>query len=57
MKWNIVKQPFPKGGLGIRDLIIFNEALVSKCLWRFMNEKDKLWRTVVMAKYGVEGLH
>lgn len=56
MKWAIVKQPFPKGGLGIRDLITFNEALLGKWLWRFMNEKDKLWRCMIKAKYGAEGL-
>ena len=39
VKWNIVKLPFSKGGLGIRDLIIFNVALVGKWLRRFMNEK------------------
>jgi len=32
MKWNIVKQSFPKGGSGIRDLIIFNEAFLGKWL-------------------------
>lgn len=56
MKWNSVKQPFPKGHLGIRELIIFNEALIGKWLWRSMNAKDKLWRTVVRANYGADGL-
>ena len=53
VKWTIVKQPFPKGVLGIRDLITFNEALLGKSLWRFMNEKDKLWRAIIKAKYGL----
>ena len=56
VKQNIVKQPFPKGGLGIRDLIIFNEALFGTWLWRFMDEKDKLWKTVFRVKYGVDGV-
>lgn len=56
LKLNIVKQPLRKGGLGIRDLIIFNEAILGKWLWRFINEKNKFRRTVVRAKYGVEGL-
>jgi len=30
MKWNIIKQLFPKVDLGIRQLIIFNEALLGK---------------------------
>ena len=56
MKQNIVKQSFPNGGLGIGDLIIFNEALLGKWLWRFMNEKEKLWRAVIKANYGAQGL-
>ena len=32
VRWNIVKQLFPKGGLGIRDLIIFSEAVLGKWL-------------------------
>jgi len=57
VKWNIVKQPSPKGGLGIKDFIIFNEAIFGKWLWRFMNEKDELWKVVIEAKHGTEGLN
>ena len=52
VRWNIVKQPLSFGGLGVRDLRLFNEALLGKWLWRFMNEKDNLWRKVVTIKYG-----
>jgi len=40
------------GGLGVRDLRLFNEALLGKWLWRYMNEKDSLWRRVVRSKFG-----
>jgi len=40
------------GGVGVRDLGLVNEALLSKLLWIFMNEKIKLWRRVVAIEYG-----
>jgi len=55
IRWNIVKQPLLLGGSGIRDLRLFNEALLGKWLWRFMNEKGNLWRKVVTIKYGDDG--
>jgi len=56
VKWNVVKQPLSAGGLGVRDLRLLNEALLGKWLWRFMNEKDNLWRKVVVMKYGTTSL-
>lgn len=37
--------------LGFSGLCHFNEALLGKRLWRFMNEKGNLWRKVVTIKY------
>ena len=51
--WNVVKLPILDGGLVVRDLKIFNEALLGKCLWRFMNKRDSLWRRLISTKYGV----
>ena len=45
-------QPVHLGGLGIRNLRIFNKALLGKWLWRFGNEREALWRLAIVAKYG-----
>ena len=41
-----------KGGLGIRDLSILNEALLGKWSWRFVRERNPLWKRVIVGKYG-----
>lgn len=44
------------GGLGIIKLATLNKVLLGKRLWRFVNEKDRLWRKVVKGKFGeIEG--
>ena len=40
----------------MRELRVFNEALLGKWLWRFMNEKGNLWRMVITIKYGTMDL-
>ena len=52
--WDKVCTPKEKGGLGVRRLIPFNKALLGKWLWRFGLEEHKLWRRVLVAKYGVD---
>jgi hypothetical protein len=39
-------------GLGIRNLLRFNHALLDKWLWRYRLERDSWWRVVVHSKYG-----
>ncbi len=53
--WNKVCSPIAHGGLGIRPLHLFNQALLGKWLWRFGREDTCLWKWVVVAKYGLEG--
>ena len=45
---------FDMGGLGIRNLRRFNQALLEKWLWRLWTEKEHLWRRFIEAKYGNE---
>ena len=52
MNWSQVCQPLHLGGLGIHNVRLFNRALLGKWLWRFGNEREALWRHVILSKYG-----
>ena len=54
VKWATVCNHIASGGLGIRKVRLFNEALLGKWLWRFGMEKVALWRQVIEVKYGCE---
>ena len=54
VKWAIVCASLSSGGLGIKNLIIFNVALLGKWLWKFRQERDALWQQVIKVKYGCE---
>ncbi|KAJ9683301.1 hypothetical protein PVL29_019053 [Vitis rotundifolia] len=56
VKWEVVCSDKNKGGLGLRKLALLNKALLGKWIWRFACEKDNLWKQVITAKYGQEGL-
>lgn len=52
----IIKNLMSAKGLGVRDLRLPNEAFPGPWLWRYMNEKDSIWRRVVSGKSGDNGL-
>jgi hypothetical protein len=52
-KWSIVCQPKDQGGLGIQNLEIQNQCLLSKWLFKLIN-KDRLWQTIIHNKYLAE---
>ena len=54
VRWDQVCFPIACGGLGIKNLIVFNKALLGKWLWRIGVEDSHLWRKVIVAKYGME---
>ena len=54
VRWPIVREDKSKGGLGVKNLGLFNKALLGKWAWRFANEKKAIWNQVIRRKYGEE---
>ena len=50
VKWEILCQPRDQGGLGIQNLEIQNKCLLSKWLFKLLNE-DGLWQELLRNKY------
>ncbi|XP_075645160.1 uncharacterized protein LOC142616177 [Castanea sativa] len=50
--WDKVCLPIEMGGLGLRKVVSFNQALLGKWLWRYGHEDTHLWRWVISSKYG-----
>jgi hypothetical protein len=50
MKWSIMCQPKDQGGLGIKNLEIQNQCLLSKWLFKLINEEG-LWQTILRNNY------
>ena len=50
--WDKVCSPIEMGGLGIRNVVSFNQDLLRKWLWRYGHEITHLWRRVISTKYG-----
>lgn len=53
--WSKICMDVDEGGLGIRNLQLFNEALVLKLVWEMASNSEKLWTQVMRAKYCSRG--
>jgi hypothetical protein len=51
VNWSKICRTTEAGGLGVQNLIHFNQALLCKWLWSFANEEEAWWRILVVAKY------
>ena len=49
-KWNLICRPKDQGGLGIEVLTIKNKCLLSKWLFKFLNEQG-VWQELIQNKY------
>ena len=57
ISWQQVCAPKEKGGLGIKDIKVFNRALLIKWKWLLFQQPDHLWSRILSSKYrGWRGL-
>ncbi|PNX71762.1 cysteine-rich receptor-like protein kinase, partial [Trifolium pratense] len=52
VKWDQICLPKEEGGLGIKNLELFNVALLSKWKWRFLTEGEAVWSELLRFRYG-----
>jgi hypothetical protein len=57
VKWAEVCKEKLKGGLGVRDVRLFNVSLLAKWRWRLLQPGGSLWKEVLVARYGNYILH
>ncbi|XP_058740932.1 uncharacterized protein LOC131613262 [Vicia villosa] len=50
--WKNVTLPFDKGGIGVKNIAVFNQALLTKWIWRILQGHDSLWLRVLKSRYG-----
>lgn len=55
ISWYKICTEKEQGGLGFRNMKLFNHALILKLVWQVASNEDKLWVMVVRAKYYPRG--
>lgn len=57
VRWETICNPREQGGLGVKDLALFNEALLAKWKWNMFHDMESLWVGVLESKcQGWKGL-
>jgi hypothetical protein len=52
VKWDHISCPKSQGGLGVKNLALFNSALLCKWKWRFIDDRNALWSELLSFRYG-----
>ncbi|CAK8575114.1 unnamed protein product [Lathyrus sativus] len=52
LNWRLICSKKDKGGLRVKDIDLFNKALLSKWKWRFLVEDNYIWFELIKFKYG-----
>jgi hypothetical protein len=52
VKWDHISCPKSQGGLGVKNLALFNSALLYKWKWRLIEERNALWSELLRFRYG-----
>ena len=51
MKWGVMCDPKCEGGMGFKELSLFNEALLAKKTWRLLQNKNSLFYRVFKTRF------
>lgn len=49
--WDVLTEGKSHGGMGFRDLVVMNEAMLAKTAWRLYSNPDALWARVLKGLY------
>jgi hypothetical protein len=55
ISWDIMLRPKDHGGVGFRDMRLFNQALLARQAWRLITAPDTLCAQILKAKYYPDG--